>query len=105
MTSPLPCTSPPAPHTHCHCPPTRPPAGSRTLLIALVGVGLFQPPLAVFLQQAVLVALTASTPAYCRSRLLADPLTRRRLGVAWELLEFVPMLVVPQAAASALASK
>lgn len=60
-------------------------AGTRVLLVAVVGSILHQPPLAVLLQQCAIMALVANNSAYCASPLLVHPLTERRLGMltAW----------------------
>lgn len=70
-------------------------AGTRVLLVAVVGSILHQPPLAVLLQQCAIMALVANNSAYCASPLLVHPLTQRRLVMLTAWLDTT--LVVPLA--------
>lgn len=73
-------------------------AGTRLLVPSLVGIVLQQPPLAVLLQQAVIAAITANPWGYCRTPLLADPLTQLRLTRIWLALDAalpVPFAIAP----------
>ena len=63
-------------------------AGTRLLVRVLVPLLVHQPPLAVLAQQALVVLFAAANPAYCCCRLLADPLTERRMLRLWRALQF-----------------
>lgn len=76
----------------CRCDPS---AGTRLVAMASVSVILHLPPLALLVQHIVLMALTANSAGYCTTQLLADPLTQRRLGAAWHVLDAVLPVLVP----------
>ncbi len=69
------------------------PAGTRVLQLPLTGLLLQQPPLALLLEHAVQSALLSSNALYCRSVLLQDPLSRRRMARAWAALDWLPQLM------------
>lgn len=69
--------------------------------MAIAVVVLQQPTLAVLLEQCAVMALTSNNQAYCRSGILADPLTRQRMAALWGVLELAPIFVPPQGAAAA----
>lgn len=71
------------------------------LQLALTGLLLQHPPLALLLEHSVQSALQPSNARYCRCQLLADPLSRQRMAAAWAALDWLPQLVplpVPGAA-------
>jgi hypothetical protein len=62
--------------------------------MALIGSVMHQPPLAVLVQQAGMMALTADNAAYCLTPLMTHPLMRQRLAALWGMLEaWTPVLV------------
>lgn len=63
------------------------------LQLALTGLLLRHPPLTLLLEQAAQAALQSSNALYCRCRLLADPLSRRRMARLWAALDWLPQLV------------
>ncbi|KAL4442404.1 hypothetical protein ABPG77_004988 [Micractinium sp. CCAP 211/92] len=67
--------------------------GTRVLQLPLTGLLLQQPPLALLLEHAVQSALLSSNALYCRSVLLQDPLSRRRMAWAWAALDWLPQLM------------
>ena len=75
-------------------------AGTRVLLVAVVGCILHQPPLAVLLQQCAIMALVANNPGYCARPLLADPLSRHWLDMFAQWLDATLVAIVPLAAAN-----
>ena len=66
-------------------------AGTRILAQVLTVLALGCPPLAVLLQQVCMLVLLPQPAALCASPLLADPLTRSRMGQAWFMLDLMPL--------------
>lgn len=83
-------------HPPCPCPL---PAGTRLLLPAVIAASLHQPPLAVLAQQLLHLYLAVDVRGACAAPLLRDPLSLRRLGGAWELLDAASVMGVPLASA------
>ena len=71
------------------------PAGTRVLLQTVAGLILHQPPLAVLLQQCIIVALVTNSDGYCACPLLNNPLAARRLARLARCLDALPIVSVP----------
>lgn len=95
-------------HTHTSyphsCTPPVPtwPAGTRVLLQMVAGFILHQPPLAVLLQQSIIMALVSNSEAYCGTPLLDNPRAAQRMARFSGWLDCVPLFTVPLTSASAL---
>lgn len=78
------------------------PAGTRVLLQAVAGFILHQPPLAVLLQQCVIMALVSNNRDYCACRLLDNPLAAQRLALLSRCLDAIPLFTVQLTSAATL---
>ncbi|KAL4447913.1 hypothetical protein ABPG75_005132 [Micractinium tetrahymenae] len=67
--------------------------GTRVLQLAVTGLLLQHPPLTLLLEHLAQSALQSRNALYCRCRLLADPLSRRRMAWVWRALDWLPQLV------------
>ena len=72
------------------------------LLQTVAGLILHQPPLAVLLQQCIIVALVTNSDGYCACPLLNNPLAARRLARLARCLDVLPIFTVPLSSAAEL---
>lgn len=72
--------------------------GTRLLPMAVIGAVLQQPPLAVMVQQALLILLTSDNAGYCTSQLLSEPLMQHRLAALSHVLDAWTPIVAPSQA-------
>lgn len=80
-------------------------AGCRLLAAVLVGCALHLPPLAMAVQQALIMPWVLATSDLCGAPLAADPLTQQRLAALHLTLDSLPVMLAPPQAPTSLSGQ